>query len=98
MRRPPVKPLQEFGRPTDDDLATNETLDAWLRRNVSTSQHLAGTCKMGPSSDPTAVVDQYCRMHGLQRLRVVDTSVMPNTESQACIHPTEAVKADEDHR
>jgi choline dehydrogenase-like flavoprotein len=64
--------------PTDEDLATDETLDAWLRRNVSTSQHLAGTCKMGPSSDPTAVVDQYCRVHGLQGLRVVDTSVMPN--------------------
>jgi choline dehydrogenase len=64
--------------PTDEDLATDETLDAWLKRNVSTSQHLAGTCKMGPSSDETAVVDQYCRVHGLQGLRVVDTSVMPN--------------------
>jgi len=64
--------------PTDEDLATDETLDAWLKRNVSTSQHLAGTCKMGPSSDKTAVVDQYCRVHGLQGLRVVDTSVMPN--------------------
>ena len=53
---------------------------------------------MGPSSDPTAVVDRYCRVHGLQGLRVVDTSVMPNTESQAWIHPTEAVKGDEDHR
>ena len=59
-------------------MATDETLDAWLKRNVSTSQHLAGTCKMGPSSDKTAVVDQYCRVHGLQGLRVVDTSVMPN--------------------
>ncbi len=64
--------------PTDEELATDETLDAWLRRNVSTSQHLAGTCNMGPSSDPTAVVDQYCRVHGLQGLHVADTSVMPN--------------------
>jgi choline dehydrogenase len=32
---------------------------------------------MGPSSDPTAVVDQYCRVHGLTSLRVVDASVMP---------------------
>jgi len=57
---------------------------------------MAGTCKMGPSSDPTAVVDQYCRVHGLQGLRVVDTSVMANTESQAWIHPTEAVKGEMD--
>ena len=53
---------------------------------------------MGPSSDPTAVVDQYCRVHGLQGPRVVDTSVMPNTESQAWIRSTEAVEGDEDHR
>ena len=32
---------------------------------------------MGPYSDPMAVVDQYCRVHALEGLRVVDTSVMP---------------------
>jgi choline dehydrogenase len=64
--------------PTDDDLASDESLDAWLLQNVSTSQHISGTCKMGPSSDPMAVVDQRCRVHGLDGLRVVDASVMPN--------------------
>ena len=33
---------------------------------------------MGPSSDPTAVVDQYGRVHGLERLRVADASIMPD--------------------
>ena len=33
---------------------------------------------MGPASDPMAVVDQYGRVHGLQGLRVVDASVMPD--------------------
>ncbi len=64
--------------PTEDDLASDEALDDWLNCNVTTSQHLAGTCKMGPSSDPMAVVDQYCRVHGVEGLRVADTSVMPN--------------------
>ncbi len=64
--------------PTEEDLVSDEALDAWLNKNVTTSQHLAGTCKMGPESDPMAVVDQYCRVHGLEGLRVVDTSVMPN--------------------
>ena len=64
--------------PTYEDLESEESLDDWLNRNVTTSQHLAGTCKMGPESDPTAVVDQHCRVRGLEGLWVADTSVMPN--------------------
>ena len=64
--------------PTDDDLATDESLDAWLLKRVSTAMHISGTCKMGPASDHLAVVDQYCRVHGLEGLRVVDASVMPD--------------------
>ena len=64
--------------PSDADLASDAALDRWLLANVSTAHHLAGTCKMGPASDRLAVVDQYCRVHGLQGLRVVDASVMPD--------------------
>ncbi len=64
--------------PTDEDLATDDALDAWILRTVSTSYHISGTCKMGPESDPMAVVDQYCRVRGGQGLRVVDASVMPD--------------------
>lgn len=39
--------------------------------------HHAGTCKMGPSTDPTAVVDSQFRVHGISNLRVVDASIMP---------------------
>ena len=64
--------------PTEEELASDEALDDWLNKNVTTSQHLAGTCKMGPDSDPMAVVDQFCRVRGVQGLRVADTSVMPD--------------------
>ena len=64
--------------PSDQDLASDEALDSWLLQNVGTSEHISGTCKMGPSSDSMAVVDQYCRVHGLSGLRVVDASVMPD--------------------
>ena len=64
--------------PTDADMATNDTLDSWLRGNTATTQHTSGTCKMGPESDPAAVVDQYCRVRGLRNLRVVDLSICPN--------------------
>lgn len=63
--------------PTEDDLATEAALDTWLCHNVGAGYHSAGTCKMGPVADPMAVVDQYCRVHGIAGLRVVDASVMP---------------------
>jgi len=64
--------------PTDTELATDATLDQWLLHNVTSSYHIAGTCKMGPTSDRMAVVDQWCRVHGLSGLRVADASIMPD--------------------
>ena len=70
--------LERRVTPTDEDLASDGALDRWLLANVGTQHHSSGTCKMGPESDPMAVVDQYCRVRGLEGLRVVDASVMPD--------------------
>ena len=64
--------------PTDEELASDEALDAWLMKYTGTSHHVSCTCKMGPASDPMAVVDQYGKVHGLESLRVIDASVMPD--------------------
>ena len=64
--------------PTDQDLASDDALDNWMLRNAYTQHHSSGTCKMGVASDPMAVVDQYCHVYGLENLRVVDASVMPD--------------------
>jgi choline dehydrogenase len=64
--------------PTDAELADDDLLDAFVARDITTGQHTSGTCKMGPSSDPLAVVDQYGKVHGLQGLRVVDASIVPD--------------------
>jgi choline dehydrogenase len=70
--------IRERLSPTDDELAADDRLDAWLLTKATTQHHSSGTCKMGPASDPMAVVDQYGRVHGLEGLRVVDASVMPD--------------------
>jgi choline dehydrogenase len=70
--------IEECIEPTEAELATDETLDEFLMREVSTAQHISCTCKMGAATDPMAVVDQYGRVHGLEGLRVADASIMPN--------------------
>ena len=70
--------VEERIEPTDAEMESDDTLDDWLLREATTGQHISGTCKMGPASDPMAVVDQYGRAHGLEGLRVVDASVMPD--------------------
>ena len=57
-------------------------LDEWITENISTAVHLCGSAPMGPDTDPMAVVDQYCRVRGVERLRVVDTSVLPTAPSR----------------
>ena len=70
--------ITERVEPTDAELASDDALDAFILRETTTGQHSSGTCKMGPASDPLAVVDQYGKVHGLQSLRVVDASIMPD--------------------
>lgn len=65
-------------QPDADDLASDAALDEWLLRVVNTGHHSSGTCKMGPPSDSQAVVDQTGRVYGVEGLRVVDASIMPD--------------------
>jgi choline dehydrogenase len=62
--------------PTDDILADDDALDLWIRRTVGSARHVSGTCKMGPDADPMAVVDQYCRVRGVEGLWVADATVI----------------------
>ena len=64
--------------PDDATLASDDALDDWMMRTVGTMHHVSCTCKMGPDSDPMAVVDQYGRVRGVEGLRVVDASIMPD--------------------
>ena len=63
--------------PTEEILTDDDALDLWIRQTVGSARHVSGTCKIGPDSDPMAVVDQQCRVKGLQGLWIADSSVMP---------------------
>ncbi|WP_308817210.1 mycofactocin dehydrogenase MftG [Pseudonocardia alni] len=59
------------------DLESDRTLDEWARANMFAVGHPCCTCRMGPESDDLAVVDQHGRVHGVDGLRVADTSIFP---------------------
>ena len=61
----------DAGIQTDD-----EFLEA-ARHCGNTTFHVMGTCRMGPETDPTAVVDDKLRVRGMEGLRVIDASIMP---------------------
>ena len=52
-------------------------IDAWVRANAESAYHASCTCKMGAADDPLAVVDPDCRVLGIERLRLADSSVFP---------------------
>lgn len=60
--------------PDREDMPENEMI-AFLREYSETLYHPVGTCKMG--NDAASVVDDQLRVHGIERLRVADASVMP---------------------
>ena len=74
--------------PTDEILADDEALDLYMRQTVGTARHVSGTCRMGPDSDPMTVVDQHCRVKGVQGLWVADASVVPQLLRGGGMHPT----------
>lgn len=61
-----------------DARTTEAEIDAYIRTTSITVHHPLGTCRMGPEGDETAVVDPALRVRGVEGLRVVDASVMPD--------------------
>ncbi|MBE0623322.1 MAG: GMC family oxidoreductase N-terminal domain-containing protein [Burkholderiales bacterium] len=81
LRTPELaKFVQSETLPGSATVSDAELLDFARRYGVS-SYHPNGTAHMGPVSDPTAVVDDQLRVHGLQGLRIADSSVIPSIPS-----------------
>ena len=59
------------------EVQTDTELDAFILKHVESAYHPCGTCKIGRSDNPMAVVDPECRVIGVNALRVVDSSIFP---------------------
>ncbi len=60
-----------------DAVQSDAELDAYIKQHVESAYHPCGTCRMGAATDDAAVVDPDCRVIGVERLRVVDSSIFP---------------------
>ncbi|MEM7524361.1 MAG: GMC oxidoreductase, partial [Pseudomonadota bacterium] len=60
-----------------DDVRTDDEIDGFIREHVESAYHPCGTARMGRASDPMAVVDPDCRVIGVDRLRLADSSIFP---------------------
>ncbi|XP_046750944.1 glucose dehydrogenase [FAD, quinone]-like [Diprion similis] len=73
---------------SDHTFASTEYWVCAIRQDTTVELHQGGSCKMGPASDPLAVVDPQLRVHGVTGLRVVDASIMPQVTSANTASPT----------
>ena len=71
--------------PGESIKSDNEIL-SWVKNNGGTVFHAVGTCRMG--SDERSVVDEKLKVRGIENLRVIDASIMPNITSGNTNAPT----------
>jgi choline dehydrogenase len=71
-----------------DGVQSDEQIDAFIRDKVESAYHPSCSCKMGSAQDPRSVVGPDTRVHGLEGLRVVDSSIMPSVTTGNLNAPT----------
>lgn len=81
MAQPRMAAMVERETMPGDRAASDADLLAYARAGGHGTYHLVGSARMGPASDPTAVVDPTLAVHGLSGLRVADASIMPSMVS-----------------
>jgi choline dehydrogenase len=81
VEQPALRPYVKFEITPGQDCQTDDELLDFALRTGATVYHPVGACKMGPESDPTAVVDPRLKVRGISGLRVADGSIMPQLVS-----------------
>jgi choline dehydrogenase len=81
LAQPPFKPFHRREDLPGVDVRSDAELDAFIRNDASSAYHPCGTARMGADGDDRAVVDLHLRFRGVERLRIVDASVIPAVPS-----------------
>jgi choline dehydrogenase len=81
LATPELAPFVDRETLPGPDVQSDDELLDYARANGTTCYHLIGTARMGPATDPSAVVDDTLLVHGMAGLRVVDASIMPSMPS-----------------
>jgi choline dehydrogenase len=77
LHHPALAPYVERDLEPEGEPASDEEWERFISEQAETLYHPVGTARMGPADDPTSVVGGDLRVHGVERLRVADASVMP---------------------
>jgi len=88
MAAPALQPFNPVELKPGPETLSDEELRHAAGDLGTTVFHPVGTCKMGPQDDPTAVVNDELKVHGVQGLRVIDASIMPTITSGNTNAPT----------
>ena len=83
-----MKDIVETRTMPEGESVSTEKLKEHIAHTAKTVFHPVGTCKMGSTDDTLAVVDNQLRVHGIDRLRIADASVMPTIVSGNTNAPT----------
>jgi choline dehydrogenase len=77
LKSKPLEPYYDHEDFPGDKVQSDDEMLSAAKERGTTTFHPMGTCRMGPQSDPAAVVDDELRVRGLEGLRIADASVMP---------------------
>ena len=83
-----ILPDYDYPKCKDIKRDTDEFWECAMRQFTQSIFHPVGSCKMGAVDDPTAVVGNDLRVHGVNRLRVIDASIMPDVVNANTNAPT----------
>jgi choline dehydrogenase len=86
--QPAFKPFAGREIAPGADVTTDDAIDEFIRQKVESAYHPSCSCKMGSEADPMTVVDPETRVIGVDGLRVVDSSIMPQITNGNLNAPT----------